>query len=163
VSGPAVAAIMIGGMGVLCLVSLVIAISLGVFKEPATTSSSADPVVMKQGQVVVTPGTKVVLDNGGTSFAPSDDHASLVGTASGLLLQRGTSHVALAPNAPERYDTCSALDYPEPTDKPIAWNQLTLGSSLCVRTTYLETTKSLITVVDRSGRSATLKIITWND
>jgi hypothetical protein len=55
------------------------------------------------------------------------------------------------------------LDYPEPTGKPIAWNRLTIGSMLCVRTTYLETTKSLITVVDRSGRSTTLEIITWND
>jgi hypothetical protein len=40
---------------------------------------------------------------------------------------------------------------------------LTVGSKLCVRTTSLETTKSLITVVDRTGRSATLQIITWND
>jgi hypothetical protein len=32
-----------------------------------------------------------------------------------------------------------------------------------VRTTNSETTKSLITVVDRSERSATLQIITWND
>jgi hypothetical protein len=113
--------------------------------------------------VIVTPGTKVVLDDNSTSFAPSGDHASLVGTASGLVFERGTSYVALAEDAPERYDTCSDLDYPEPTDKPIAWNRLTAGSMLCVRTTYSETTKSLITVVGRSGRSATLKIITWND
>jgi hypothetical protein len=163
VSAGAAVAIVIVGMGVLCLVSLAIAISLGVFREPSLTSSATSPVVMKQGQVVVTPGTKVVLDAEGKSFAPSDDHASLVGTESGLLLQRGTSHVALAEGPPERYDTCSALDYPEPTDKPIAWNRLTIGSALCVRTTYFETTKSLITVVDRSGRSATLKIITWDD
>jgi hypothetical protein len=162
-STAAVAAIVIGGMSVLCLVSLAIAIPLGLFSEPFSNSSSADPAVVKQGQVVVTPGTKVVLDTEGTSFAPSDDHASLVGTEAGLLLEDGTSHVAVAQQAPERYDTCSALDYPEPTGKPIAWNRLTIGSMLCVRTTYLATTKSLITVVDRSGRSTTLEIITWND
>jgi hypothetical protein len=162
-SAATVAAIVIGGMSVLCLVSLAIAIPLGLFSEPSLTGSPANPAVMKQGQVVITPGTKVVLDAEGTSFAPSDDHASLVGTESGLLLEDGTSHVAVAQQAPERYDTCSALDYPKPTGKPIAWNRLTIGSMLCVRTTYLATTKSLITVVDRSGRSATLKIITWKD
>ena len=31
---------------------------------------------MKQGQVVVKPGARVALDNDGTSFAPSDDHAT---------------------------------------------------------------------------------------
>jgi hypothetical protein len=158
-----VVAIVVGGMSLLALVSLAIAILLGVFSEPSATSSSANPTVMKQGQVVVQPGTKVVLDAEGTSFAPTDDHASLVGTESGLLFEDGTSYVTVAQQAPELYDTCSALDYPEPTDKPIPWNRLTIGSMLCVSTTYLETTKSLITVVDRSGRSATLKIITWND
>jgi hypothetical protein len=162
-SAASVAAIVIGGMGVLTLVSLAIAISLGVFSGPSTTRPSANPTVMKQGQVVVTPGTKVVLDNPGTSFSSSDDHASLIGTKSGLLFQGRTSYVALPQQAPGRYDTCSALDYPERTDKPIAWNRLTIGSMLCVRTAYAETTKSLITVVDRSGRSTTLKITTWND
>ena len=162
-STAALVAIVIGGMSVLYLVSLAIAILLGLFREPSTTSSSASPTVMNQGQLVVKPGTRVVLDDEGRSFRPADDHASLVGTESGLRLEPGTSYVALAQPAPERYDTCSALDYQEPADKPIAWNRLTIGSILCVRTTYLETTKSLITVVDRSGRSATLKIITWND
>ena len=105
-------------MSLLALVSLAIAILLGVFSEPSATSSSANPTVMKQGQVVVQPGTKVVLDAEGT-FAPTDDHASLVGTESGLLFEDGTSYVTVAQQAPERYDTCSALDYPEPTDKPI--------------------------------------------
>ena len=118
---------------------------------------------MKSGQVVVKPGTGVVLDEAGPSLAASTDDASLVGTESGLLMEHGTSYVALAQQAPERYDTCSALNYQEPTGKPIPWNRLTAGSMLCVRTSYLETTKSLITVVDRSGRSATLKIITWDD
>ena len=154
-SAATVAAIVIGGMSVLYLVSLAIAIPLGLFSEPSSRSSPADPAVMKQGQVVITPGTKIVLDTEGTSFAPSDDHASLVGTESGLLFEDGTSHVAVAQQAPERYDTCSTLDYPEPTGKPIAWNRLTIGSMLCVRTTYLATTTSLITVVERSGRSAT--------
>ena len=162
-SAATVAAIVIGGMSVLYLVSLAIAIPLGLFSEPSSRSSPADPAVLKQGQVVITPGTKIVLDTEGTSFAPSDDHASLVGTESGLLFEDGTSHVAVAQQAPERWDTCSTLDYPEPTGKPIAWNRLTIGSMLCVRTTYLATTKSLITVVDRSGRSATLEITTWND
>jgi hypothetical protein len=158
-----VAAIVIGGMSVLYLVTLAIAIPLGMFSKPPSASPSASPTVMKQGQVVVTPGTKVVLDDEGSSFAPRDAHASLVGTEAGLLLAPGTSYVALDQHAPERYDTCSALNYPEPTDQPIAWNQLTIGSMLCVRATYVETTKSLITVVNRSGRSATLEIITWND
>jgi hypothetical protein len=86
-----------------------------------------------------------------------------VGTKSGLVLERGTSYVALPGPSPDRYDTCSALEYPKPPEDPIGWNRLTIGSMLCVRATYLETTKSLITVVDRSGRSATLQIITWND
>ena len=163
VSAAGGAVIVIGGMSVLALVSLAIAISLGLFSEPSITSPSPNPTVMKQGQVVVTPGTKVVLDKKGTSFASSDDHATLVATDSGLVLEPGTSYVALGQKAPERYDTCSALAYPEPADKPIAWNRLTIGSSLCVRTTSAETTKSLITVIDRSGRSATLQIITWND
>jgi hypothetical protein len=162
-SPASIAAIVIGGMGLLTLVSLAIAISLGVFSGPSTTSPSAAPTVMKQGKVVVTPGTKVVLDNPGTSFSSSDDHASLVGTESGLLFQGRTSYVALAQQAPERYDTCSALDYPARKNKAIAWSRLTIGSMLCVQTAYAETTKSLITVVDRSGRSATLKITTWND
>ena len=162
-STAALVAIVIGGMSVLSLVSLAIAIPLGVFREPSTTSSSANPTVMNQGQVVVKPGTRVVLDDEGRSFRPTDDHASLVGTESGLRLEPGTSYVALAQPAPERYDTCSALDYQKPADEPIAWNRLTIGSILCVRTTSLETTKSLITVVDRSGRSATLQIVTWND
>ena len=71
-----VAAIVVGGMSLLFLVSLAIAIPLGVFSEPSATSSAANPTVMKQGQVVVTPGTKVVLDAEGTSFASTDDHAS---------------------------------------------------------------------------------------
>jgi hypothetical protein len=157
-----VAAIVIGGMCVLYLVSLAIAIPLGLFSEPPSTSSPADATVVKQGQVVVTPGTKVDLDEEGTSFEPRDDHSSLVGTESGISFQDGTSYVALAQDAAEGYEACSALDYPEATG-PIAWNRLTIGSMLCVRTTYVETTKSLITVVERSGRSATLKIITWND
>jgi hypothetical protein len=161
-SAAALVAIVIGGMSVLFIVSLAIAIPLGLFSELSSTGSSANPTVMKQGQVAVKPGTRVVLDEG-RSFAASDDHASLAGTESGLRLEPGTSYVALAEPAPERYDTCSALDYREPADKPIAWNRLTIGSMLCVRTTYSETTKSLITVVDRSGRSATLQIITWND
>jgi hypothetical protein len=164
-SGSALAAvaIVVGGMSVLYLATLAIAIPLGVFSETSTPRAGANPTVMKQGQVVVKPGTRVALDNDGTSFAPSNDHASLVGTESGLVLERGTSYVALPRPSPNRYDTCSALDYPERTQKPIAWNRLTIGSMLCVRATYLETTKSLITVVDRSGRSATLQIVTWND
>ena len=162
-SAAAVVAIVIGGMSVLSLAAVAIAIPLGVFKERPTSSSSPSAPVMKQGQVVVKPGTRVALDEEGTSFTPSGDHASLVGTKSGLRLEDGTSYVRLDQRAPERYDTCSALNYPEPTDKPIPWNRLTIGSTLCVRTTELDTTKSLITVVDRSGRSATLQIITWND
>ena len=160
---PTVAAIVIGGMCVLYLVSLAIAIPLGLFSEPPITSSPADPTVMKQGQVVVTPGTKVDLDEEGTSFASREDHASLVGTESGISFQDGTSYVALAQDTAEGYEACSALDYPGDAGKPIAWGRLTIGSMLCVRTTYVETTTSLITVVERSGRSATLKIITWND
>jgi hypothetical protein len=162
-SAAAVVAIVIGGMSVLYIVSLAIALSLGVFREPSITSPSAPPTVIKQGQVVVKPGTRVVLDEAGTSFEASPDHASLVGTQSGLLMEHGTRYVALDQQAPERYDSCSTLNYPEPTGKPIPWNRLTAGSMLCVSTSYLETTKSLITVVDRSGRSATLKITTWND
>jgi hypothetical protein len=162
-SASAVVAIVIGGMSVLSLAAVAIAIPLGVFKEWPTSTSSPNPPVMKQGQVVVKPGTRIALDEEGTSFTPSGDHASLVGTKSGIRFEDGTSHVRIAQRAPERYDSCSALTYPEPTDKPIPWNQLTIGSTLCVRTTELETTKSLITVVDRSGRSATLQIITWND
>jgi hypothetical protein len=162
-SSRGVLAIVAGGMGLLVLVSLVIATFLGAFSERPITSSSANPTVMKQGQVVVEPGTRIALDEEGTSFTPSGDHASMVGTEAGVLFEPGTSYVALAQPAPERYDTCSALDYPEPTGKPIPWNQLTVGSMLCVRTTSLETTKSLITVVDRTGRSATLQITTWND
>jgi len=162
-SAGAVAAIVIGGMSVLYLVTLAIAIPLGMFSKPPSTSPTANPTVMKQGQVVVTPGTKVVLDDEGSSFAPRDAHASFVGTEAGLLLAPDASYVALDQHAPERYDTCSALNYPEPTDQPIAWNRLTIGSMLCVRATHVETTKSLITVVNRSGRSATLEIITWND
>jgi hypothetical protein len=158
-----VVAIVIGGMSVLSLVSLAIAVALGVFRELPTTSSPANPTVMKQGQVVVGPGIRIALDEEGTSFTPSGDPASMVGTEAGLLFGPGTSYVALAQPAPEHYDTCSALDYPEATGKPIPWNRLTVGSKLCVRTTSLETTKSLITVVDRTGRSATLQIITWND
>lgn len=163
-SAPAVMAIVIGGMSVLYIVSLVMAISLGVFsREPSTTSPSAPPTVMKRGQVVVKPGTRVVLDEAGTSFAARTDNASLVGMESGLLMEHGTTYVALTQQAPERYDTCSALNYPEPTGKPIPWSRLTAGSMLCVKTSNLATTKSLITVVDRSGRSATLQIITWDD
>jgi hypothetical protein len=162
-SAGAVAAIVIGGMSVLYLVTLAIAIPLGMFSKPPSASPTANPTVMKQGQVVVTPGTKVVLDDEGSSFAPRDAHASLVGTEAGLLLAPDASYVALDQHAPERYDTCSALNYPEPTDQPIAWNRLTIGSMLCVRATHVETTKSLITVVNRSGRSATLEIVTWND
>jgi hypothetical protein len=44
-SVPAIFAIVIGGMSVLYLVSLAIAIALGLFSEPSTTSSSVDPVV----------------------------------------------------------------------------------------------------------------------
>jgi hypothetical protein len=148
---------------VLSIVSLVIALSLGVFREPTITSPSAPPTVMKQGRVVVKPGTPVVLEEQGGSFAPSSGEASLRGTESGLRLENGTTYVALAQQAPERYDTCSALNYPEPTGKSIPWNRLNAGSMLCVRTSHLETTKSLITVLDRSGRSATLQIITWDD
>jgi hypothetical protein len=162
-STAAVVAIVIGGMSVLSLAAVAIAIPLGVFQERPTSSSSASAPVMKQGQLVVQPGTRVALDEEGTSFRPSGDHASLVGTESGLRLEDGTSYVRLDQPAPERYDTCSALNYPEPTNKPIPWNRLTIGSTLCIRTTELETTKSFITVVDRSGRSATLQIITWND
>jgi hypothetical protein len=162
-SAAAVVAIVIGGMSVLSLAAVAIAIPLGVFKERPTSSSSPSAPVMKQGQVVVKPGTRVALDEEGPSFTPSGDHASLVGTESGLRFEEGASYVRLDQRAPERYDTCSALDYPEPTDKPIPWNRLTIGSTLCVRTTELDTTKSLITVVDRSGRSATLQIITWKD
>jgi hypothetical protein len=158
-----VVAIVAGGMGLLVFVSLVIATFLGVFSERSTTSPSATPTVMKQGQVVVEPGTKVALDEEGTSFRPSGDHASMAGTEAGLLFEPGTSYVALAQPAPERYDTCSGLDYPEATGKPIPWNRLTVGSMLCVKTTSLETTTSLITVVARTGRSATLRITTWND
>jgi hypothetical protein len=162
-SALAAVAIIVGGMSVLYLATLAIAIPLGVFRDTSTPSSAASPAVMKQGQVVVKPGTRVALDNDGSSFEPSDDHASLVGTKSGVLLERGTSYVALPRPSPSRYDTCSALDYPKSSEKPIAWNRLTIGSMLCVRATDVETTKSLITVVDRSGRSATLRIITWND
>jgi hypothetical protein len=158
-----VVAIVIGGMSVLSLVSLAIAVALGVFRELPNTSSPANPTVMKQGQVLVEPGTRIALDEEGTSFTPSGDHASMVGTDAGLLFGPGTSYVALTQPAPERYDTCSALNYPEATGKPIPWNRLTVGSKLCVRTTSLETTKSLITVADRTGRSATLQISTWND
>jgi hypothetical protein len=162
-SAAAVVAIVIGGMSVLYIVSLAMALSLGVFREPAATSPSPPPTVMKQGQVVVKPGTHVILNEPGPSFAASTGDASLRGTESGLLLENGTTYVALAQQAPERYDTCSALNYPEPTGKSIPWNRLNAGSMLCVRTSYVETTKSLITVVDRSGRSATLQIITWDD
>ena len=44
-SVPAIFAIVIGGMSVLYLVSLAIAIALGLFNEPSSTSSSVDPVV----------------------------------------------------------------------------------------------------------------------
>jgi hypothetical protein len=162
-SAAAVVAIVIGGMSVLSLAAVAIAIPLGVFKERPTSSSSSSAPVMKQGQVVVKPGTSVALDEEGTSFTPSGDHASLVGTESGLRFDDGTSYVRLDQRAPAGYEACSALDYPAPTDKPIPWNRMTIGSTLCVRTTELDTTKSLITVVDRSGRSATLQIITWKD
>jgi hypothetical protein len=158
-----VVAIVAGGMGLLVFVSLVIAAFLGVFGERSTIRPSANPTVTKQGQVVVEPGTRVALDEAGASFTPSGDHASMAGMDAGLLFEPGTSYVALAQPAPERYDTCSALDYPEATGKPIPWNQLTVGSMLCVKTTSLETTTSLITVVDRTGRSAALRITTWND
>ena len=141
-SSRGVVAIVAGGMGLLVLVSLAIAIFLGVFSEPSTTSSSASPTVMKQGQVCRTRhqgcpgrGRRVVQ-------AILDDHASMVGTEAGLRFEPGASYVALAQPAPERFDTCSALDYPEPTGKPIPWNRLTVGSMLCVRTTSLETTMS---------------------
>jgi hypothetical protein len=159
----AIVAIVIGGMSVLYLVSLAMAIALGLFREPVTTSSVANPSVLKQDEVVVRPGTKVALDEEGTSYTPSTDDASLASTESGLLMKHGTTYVALEPGAPETYDTCSGLNYPEPTGKQIPWNRLTVGSMLCVRTSYLETTTSLITVVDRSGRSVTLQIVTWND
>ena len=162
-TGRGVVAIVAGGMGLLVVVSLVIATFLGVFSEPPSTSSASSPSVMKQGQVVVEPGTRVALDEAGTSFAPSGDHASMIGTEVGLVFQRGSSYVILAQPASEHYDTCSALDYPPKAGKPITWNRLTVGSMLCVRTTSLETTTSLITVVNRTGRSATLRIITWND
>jgi hypothetical protein len=158
-----VVTIVAGGMGLLVLVSLVIAIFLGAFSERPIASTSANPTVMKQGQVVVEPGTKIALDEEGTSFTPSGDHASMVGTEAGLRLEPGTSYVALPQPAPERYDTCSSLDYQEAGGKPIPWNRMTVGSMLCVRTTSSETTTSLITVVDRTGRSATLRITTWND
>jgi hypothetical protein len=159
----AITAIVIGGMNILLLASVAIAIPLGVFKEPSTASSPASPPVVKQGQVVAKPGTRIVLGEEGTSFTPATNHASLVGTQSGLLPEPGTSYVALAQPAPERYDACSSLTYSEGAGKPIPWSRLTVGSMLCVRTTASLPTKSLITVVDRSGRSATLKIITWKD
>jgi hypothetical protein len=159
----AIVAIVIGGMSVLYLVSLAMAIALGVFREPVPTSSVASPSVLKQGQVVVRPGTKIALDEESTSYTPSTEDASMAGTEPGLLMKHGTTYVALAQGAPETYDTCSGLNYPEPTGKPIPWNRLTVGSMLCVRTSYQETTTSLITVVDRSGRSVTLQIVTWND
>ena len=159
----AIAAIVLGGMSVLYLVSLAMAIALGIFREPVTTGSVASPSVLKQGQVVVRPGTKVALDEESTSYTPSTEDASLAATESGLLMKHGSAYVAPAQGAPETYDTCSRLNYPAPTGKPIPWNRLTVGSMLCVRTSYLETTTSLITVVDRSGRSVTLQIVTWND
>jgi hypothetical protein len=162
-SSRSVMAIVAGGMGLLVLVSLVIAAFLGVFSQRSATSSSATATVIKQGQVDVEPGTRVALGEEGASFAPSGDDASMAGSAAGLLFERDTSYVALAQPAPERYDTCSALNYPEATGKPIPWNRLTVGSMLCVRTTSSKTTTSLITVVDRTGRSATLRITTWND
>ena len=162
-SSRSVVAIVAGGMGLLVIVSLVIAAFLGVLGERSTISPSANPTVMKQGQVVVEPGTKVALDEEGTSFTPAGDNASMAGTEAGLLFAPGTSYVALTQPGPERYDTCSGLDYPEATGKPIPWNRLTVGSILCVKTTSLETTTSLITIVDRTGRSATLRVTTWND
>ena len=162
-SSRGVVTIVAGGMGLLVLVSLVIAIFLGAFGERPAPSSSANPAVVKHGQVVVEPGTKIALDEQGTSFTPSGDHASMVGTQAGLRLEPGTSYVALPQAAPERYDSCSSLNYQEAAGKPIPWNRLTVGSMLCVRTTSSETTTSLITVVDRTGRSATLRITTWND
>ena len=162
-SPAAVTAIVIGSMNVLLLVSMAIAVPLGVFKEPSTASSPASSPLLKEGQVVARPGTRIVLDEGGTSFTPATNHASLVGTQSGLAPEPGTSYVALAQPAPERYDACSSLTYPEGAGKPIPWSRLTVGAMLCVRTTASHPTKSLITVVDRSGRSATLKIITWKD
>jgi hypothetical protein len=162
-SSRSILAIVIGGMSVLCLVTLAIAVLLGMFSDPPKPNPSANPIVTKQGQVVFKPGTRAVLDSEGTSFAPSDDHASLVGTDSGIRLDSGTSHVALTPPAPERYDTCSALNYPEETGKTIPWNELTVGSMQCLRTASSDTTTSLIKVVDRTGSSATLEITTWND
>jgi hypothetical protein len=159
----AVTAIVIGSMNVLLLASLAIAVPLGVFKEPSTASSPASPPAIKQGQVVAKRGTRIVLDEEGTSFTPGTNHASLVGTQSGLLPEPGTSYVALAQPVPERQDACSSLTYSEGAGKPIPWSRLTVGSMLCVKTTASLPTKSLITVVDRSGRSATLKIITWKD
>lgn len=159
----AITAIVIGSMNVLLLASLAIAVPLGVFKEPSTASSPASPAVVKQGQVVAKPGTRIVLDEEGKSFTPGTNHASLVGTQSGLVPGPGTSYVALAQPAPERHDACSSLTYSKGAGKPIPWSRLTVGSMLCVKTTASLPTKSLITVVDRSGRSATLKIITWKD
>jgi hypothetical protein len=63
--------------------------------------------------VVAKPGTRIVLDDEGTSFTPGTNHASLVGTQSGLLPEPGTSYVALAQPVPERHDACSSLTYSE--------------------------------------------------
>ena len=117
---------------------------------------------MKQGQVVVSPAPGLLW----TTTARRLRQATTMRRLWDEVRPRPRTRyvVCCSPRPlPDRYDTCSALKYPEPTEKPIAWNRLTIGSMLCVRATHLETTKSLITVVDRSGRSATLRIITWND
>ena len=68
-SGSAVAAvaIVVGGMSVLYLATLAIAIPLGRLPQDTSLPSfGANPTVMKQGQVVVKPGATVALDNDGT-------------------------------------------------------------------------------------------------
>jgi hypothetical protein len=72
-SATSVIAIVIGGMSVLYLVSLVIAILLSLFHEPSSSSSLPQVTVMNQSQVVSNSGTRVVRDDVGTSLAPITD------------------------------------------------------------------------------------------
>ena len=72
-SAAAVIAIVIGGMSVLYLVSLVIAILLSLFREPSSSSSLPQVTVMNQTQVVSKPGIGVVRADVGTSLAPITD------------------------------------------------------------------------------------------
>lgn len=72
-SAAAVVAIVIGGMSVLYLVSLVIAILLSLFREPASSSSLAQVTGVNQSQAVIKPGTRVIGDEVGASLAPTTD------------------------------------------------------------------------------------------